>query len=146
MTVRAALRRAVIAGVIVLQAAMVVRAYGADQKVFGFQMFPESSRWTADIVRVTSDGDRVPITEPWPGGYRWAELVPSRGLSHPGADNHASAGIDSTLEFFAKALVWVAMNTPDDTDTVYLEATVVFTRNGAPPETLVLRSPERPVP
>ena len=34
-------------------------------------MFPESSTWQADIVRVTDDGQRIPITEPW-AGYRWA--------------------------------------------------------------------------
>ena len=54
-------------------------------------MFPESSTWRADIVRVEADGDRVPITEPW-AGYRWGDLVVGRGLDRPGVRHHADAG------------------------------------------------------
>ena len=45
-------------------------------------MFPESSTWRADVVRVTADGRRVPVEQPW-SGYRWDELVPDRGLQLP---------------------------------------------------------------
>ena len=34
-------------------------------------MFPESSTWRAEILRVTADGQRIPIAEPW-AGYRWS--------------------------------------------------------------------------
>ena len=76
-------RRVVVIGVVAAQAFFVVRAYWADHDEFGFQMFPESSQWQAEIVRVDADGERVPIDEPWPGGYRWDQLVTSRGLRYP---------------------------------------------------------------
>ena len=53
--------------VVVAQVGFVVRAYWADHKEFAFQMFPESSTWQADVVRVTADGRRIPVTEPWAG-------------------------------------------------------------------------------
>ena len=50
-------RRVFITVVVVAQLAMIVVAYDSDHKTFGFQMFPESSRWQADVVRVA--------TSPW---------------------------------------------------------------------------------
>lgn len=137
-------RRAMVAGWIVLQVALVVRAYGAPQDVFGFQMFPESSTWHAEIVRVTSDGRTVDVTAQWPGGYRWEDLVPFRGFDHPSVEHHATAGIDSTLDFLEKALDYAASNTPADTETVRLEARVAYRRNDGPVEVVVLRSRDRP--
>jgi hypothetical protein len=57
-------RRIVVVVVVVAQLAFVVRAYHSAHKEFGFQMFPESSTWQADIVRVTADGQRIPISNP----------------------------------------------------------------------------------
>ena len=67
-------RRVAVVAVVAAQAFFVVRGYWSAHKEFAFQMFPESSTWQADIVRVTADGRRVPIAEPW-AGYRWCELV-----------------------------------------------------------------------
>jgi hypothetical protein len=142
-TKRRRLRRFAVVGVVVLQLALVVRAYDADHAFFGFQMFPESSTWRADIVRVEADGSEHDIREPWPGGYRWGDLVDSRGLSSPWSGGHADAGIRSTLHFLDEALDWVAANTPDDTETVRLVARVTYERNDEPPVTTVLESVDR---
>jgi hypothetical protein len=140
-------RRAAVAVLAVLQIALVVRAYGADQAVFGFQMFPESSTWRAEIVRVTADGDEIDVRDPWPGGYTWAGLVGGRGLEAPFDDHHAMAGVDSTLDFLQKALDYVANHIPEDPETVRLVARVTYRRNGGDPETTVLTSRDRrPVP
>jgi hypothetical protein len=129
----------VVAAVVVLQLALVARGYWSDHKQFAFQMFPESSTWRAEVVRVTADGRRVPVEQPW-SGYRWDELVPKRGLSYPSLRHHADAGIDNQLAFLDAALDWVADNTPRDAETRYLEATVTSWHNADAPRVRVLRS------
>ncbi len=121
----------------------IVRGYDDPHRVFAFHMFNESSVWEADIVRVTVDGGRVPIDEPWPGGYRWATLVPERGLAYPQFRHHADAGVDSTLAYLDAALDWVAANTPADPETRYLEAIVTYDRNTHGDRIVVLRSIDR---
>jgi hypothetical protein len=135
-------RRLVVAGVVVLQLLLVARGYWADHKEFAFQMFPESSTWRAEVVRVTDDGRRIPVSEPW-AGYRWDDLVDGRGLDNPATRHHADAGLDNQLAFLDAALDWVAAHTPADAETRYLEATVTYWYNTDPPEVVVLRSDER---
>jgi hypothetical protein len=135
-------RRVAVALVVVVQLGFVVRAYGSDHRDLGWQMFPEASTWRADVTRVTADGRRVPIEVSW-DGYRWAELVPSRGLAYPGTRHHADAGLDNQLAFLDAALDWVADHTPRDDETLYLEAEVTAWRNGDPPVTSTLRSDDR---
>ena len=137
-------RRVVVATVLVAQVGFVVRGYWSDHKEFAFQMFPESSTWQADVVRVTVDGRRVPVSEPW-AGYRWSELAPDRGLAFPGRRRHADAGLDNQLAFLDAALDYVARHTPRDTETAYLEAVVTAWRNTDDPTTIVLRSVPRDV-
>jgi hypothetical protein len=132
-------RRVVVVGVVALQLALIARGYWADHKEFAFQMFPESSTWRADVVRVTADGRRLPVEAPW-AGYRWDELVPARGLRYPAVRHHADAGLDNQLAFLDAALDWVADNTPRDRETRYLEARVTAWHNDDPPEVQVLRS------
>jgi hypothetical protein len=139
---RVVLRRCVFVGLVVLQLFFVVRAYHAPHKEFGFQMFPEASAWQAEIVRVTADGGRHPVDEPW-FGYEWNELVRGRGLSSPWRRHHADAGIDNQLAFLDEAMAWVAENTPADDETVYLEAEVTTWFNMGDAAVTVLRSPER---
>jgi hypothetical protein len=141
MTPRARIvgRRVVVLAVMALQLGLVVAGYWSDHKTFAFQMFPESSTWRADVVRVTSDGRRVPIEQPW-AGYRWEALVPDVGLEYPSVRHHADAGLANQLAFLRSALDWVAGNTPRDHDTRYLEATVTSWHNADPPRTQVLRS------
>jgi hypothetical protein len=135
----------VVALVVVLQLAFVARGYWSDHKELAFQMFPESSTWRADIVRVTADGDRIPITEPW-AGYRWGDLVEGRGLDRPDQRRHADAGVDNQLAFLDAALDWVAGHTPRDSETLYIEATVTYWHNSDAPEVVRLRSRDREVP
>ena len=136
---RVVARRVVVVTVVVLQLGLVARGYWSDHKEFAFQMFPESSTWRADVVRVTADGRRVPIELPW-SGYRWDELVQDRGLSYPQVRHHADAGLDNQLAFLEAALDWVADNTPRDGETRYLEATVTSWHNADPRRVEVLRS------
>jgi hypothetical protein len=137
--VTVAWRRVVVVAVVVVQLALVARGYWADHKEFAFQMFPESSTWRADVVRVTADGRRLPVEAGW-AGYRWDELVQDRGLRYPAARRHADAGLDNQLAFLDAALDWVAANTPRDRETRYLEADVTAWHNDDPPRTEVLRS------
>ena len=132
-------RRTVVVAVVVLQLGFAARGYWADHKEFAFQMFPESSTWRAEVVRVTADGRRAPIEQTW-RGYRWDELVQSRGLRYPSIRHHADAGLANQLAFLQAALDWVADNTPRDHETRYLEATVTSWHNADPPRTQVLRS------
>jgi hypothetical protein len=127
--------------VVVLQLAFVVRAYWAPHHEFGYQMFPESSQWQAEIYAV-ADGQRRSIDEGW-SGYRWNDLVDGRGLDVPWRRHHADSGVDRQLAFLQEALDWVATNTPDDDRTEYLEAVVTTWPNLGEPETQVLRSVER---
>ena len=135
-------RRLVVVLVVVLQLFFVARGYWSDHRELAFQMFPESSTWRADVVRVTGDGRRIPVDEPW-AGYRWSELVHGRGLGYPEVRHHADAGLDNQIAFLQAALDWVADNTARDDETLYLEATVVTWHNDDEPEITVLRSPHR---
>jgi len=128
--------------VIGLQLTLLVRAYHAPLAIYGYQMFPESSEWQAEIVRVTSDGERIDITAEWPGGYRWGDLVGSP-LSSPFHRQHATAGLDGTLHHFEQAVAWVAANTPNDTETLRIEALVTYWPNGRGPFHVVFSSPDR---
>ena len=131
-----------VVGVVALQLGLVARGYWSDHKEFAFQMFPESSTWRAEVVRVTADGRRVPVEQPW-SGYRWDELVQDRGLSYPSTRHHADAGLENQLAFLDAALDWVAVNTPRDGETRYLEARVTSWHNADAPQVEVLRSRER---
>ena len=135
------MRRVAVVAVVGFQIWFIARGYRADHKEFVSDV-PRVEHLERDIVRVTANGRRVPITEPW-SGYRWAELVQDRGLSYPGIRHHADAGLENQLAFLDSALDWVAGNTPRDGETRYLEATVTSWHNDDPPEVEVMRSDER---
>ena len=137
--VRVVGRRVIVLAVVLFQLGFIARGYWADHKEFAFQMFPESSTWRADVVRVTSDGRRIPIERPW-SGYSWDALVRSRGLRFPSFRHHADAGLANQLAFLEASLDWVADNTPRDRETRYLEATVTSWHNADPPQVRVVRS------
>lgn len=130
--------------IVALQLSLIVRAYSAPIDTFGFQMFPESSQWRADVYRILADGARIDVRESWPGGYRWEELVSARGLGAPSSLHHADAGLDATVWLFDAALDWVAANTPDDRETVRLVAELTLIYNGRESTTLILESDPRP--
>ncbi|MGH9185808.1 MAG: hypothetical protein ACRD0U_08365 [Acidimicrobiales bacterium] len=135
-------RRLAVALVVVAQLFLAARGYWSAHKEFAFQMFPESSTWQAEVVRITDDGKRIPVSDPW-FGYRWDELVTSRGLAHPAVRHHADAGLDNQLAFLAAALDWVADHTPRDHETRHLEATVTTWHNANEPTVVVFRSRDR---
>jgi hypothetical protein len=135
-------RRVVVLGVVLLQLGLIARGYWSDHKEFAFQMFPESSTWRASVVRVTADGRRVPVEQPW-AGYCWDALVRDRGLRYPATRHHADAGLANQLAFLDAALDWVAANTPRDRETRYIEARVTAWHNADPAEVEVLRSRPR---
>ena len=139
---RVVARRVVVLSVVAAQLFFIVRGYSTDHKPFAFQMFPEASTWQADVVRVTRDGRRVPVEQPW-AGYDWAALVPDRGLSYPAVRHHADAGLGNQLAFLRSALDWVAAHTPRDHETRYLEARVTSWHNADAPRTEVFRSEQR---
>jgi hypothetical protein len=139
---RVVARRVVVLAVVLFQLGLVARGYWADHKEFAFQMFPESSTWRASVVRVTADGRRVPVEVPW-SGYRWEDLVRTRGLSYPAVRHHADVGLDNQLAFLRAALDWVAGNTPRDRETRYLEARVTSWHNDDAPTVEVFRSRTR---
>lgn len=136
-------RRAVALAIIAVQVLLILRAYSAPIDTFGFQMFPESSQWQANIYRVLDDGRRIDVRQPWPGGYRWEALVDARGVGDAFTLHHADAGLDATMYLLDAALDWVAANTPDDHETVTLIAEVTLIDNGRSPTTLVLQSEPR---
>ena len=138
-SVRVVARRVVFVTVVALQLFFIARAYWSDHMEFGFHMFPESSTWQASVVRVTADGRRVPVDQPW-SGYHWDQLVRDTGLSYPSVRQHANAGLDNQLAFLRSALNWVATNTPRDHQTRYLEARVTAWHNDDPPRVKVFRS------
>lgn len=113
-------------------------------KHFAFRPFQESDTFRAEIVRVTVDGRRVPVQEPW-AGYRWHELVRERGLGHPERLSHASSGARSVIAFLDEALDWVAEHTPRDHDTLHYDAQVTYFHNRRGPFHVSLRSRTRTV-
>lgn len=140
------LRRILATLIVGVQLTLIVAAYPAPHPVFGFQMFPESSTWRADIVRVTPDGRRIDVRDDWPGGYRWGDLAPMRGLADPFSRSHADTGLDSQIDFFEHALQWAADHTPLDTQSVRLEADVTVWYNDDPPRTFTIRTRDRDAP
>jgi len=135
--------RAFAAVVLLGQAVLLARGYVDPHKLFAFQPFNESSTWRADVVRVTADGQRVPIERDWPGGYDWDELVGWGVLEHPSTTRHAYSGLGASLDFLDEALDWVADHTAHDTETLYLEARVEARRNARGTQVRVLRSERR---
>ncbi len=136
-------RRFVIASVVAVQITAVVAAYGTTHTPLGWQMFPASDEWEAEIVRVTVDGERRDIRDPWPGGVQWSTVVRNHGLADPFRRHPATYGIETTLDFLEGALEWVAHHTPDDSETIRLEAVVTYWENGRGPHRAVLVSSDR---
>jgi hypothetical protein len=125
-------RRVVVAAVLGLQAFLLVRGTWADHAEGAWRMFPESSDWRADIVRIAPDGTRTVISD-----AEWSRLVRGRGLTRPSVRHHADSGIDNQLAFLRAAMEYV---TAHDGELGGLEATVTYWRNTRGPTTVVYRS------
>ena len=132
-------------GVVIAQTTLIVRAYGTPRRELGWQMFAESSQWEAQVVRVLTDGRRVPVSEPF-AGYWWPDLVGPIGVAVPWTRRHAEYGVGATLRDLQGALDWVATHTPRDHETDHYEADVTLVRNRRPPTLRHLESVRRPLP
>lgn len=133
-------------GLLLVQVGLMIHG-GGPKHVFAFRMFPEASTWEAEVVRVTHEGRRIPVDQPWAdGAYQWAAMVTDGSLERPAGQRHADNGLDSVLDDLQRALDWIAANTPLDSETRYYEAVVTAYRNTRGPEVTVLRSPDRPQP
>ncbi len=137
------LRRVVVVTFVVLSIAAIVRGYFGPPPVFAWRMFPEASVWQAEIYRIDAAGDRIDVRAPWPGGYTWPALVQGKGLGNPFDEGGAVYGVDATLHLLQGSLDWVAANTPNDDETLRLEAVVTYRRNGGEPVVVVLHSDGR---
>ena len=131
------------AAVVVAQLALVANGYRDPHNYFAFQPFNESSTYAVELVRVLDDGERVPEPNGRWECYDWNELIDSGPLRSPWHHRHACSGVDAVVDFLDNALNWVADNTPGDTETLYLEATVTYYRNARGPYVTVVRSHER---
>ena len=131
------------AAVVVAQLALVANGYRDPHNYFAFQPFNESSTYAVELVRVLPEGERVPVPNGRWEGYDWNELIDWGPLRSPWHQRHAFSGVDAVVDFLDHALDWVADNTPADTETRYLEATVTYYRNARGPYVTVVRSHER---
>ena len=136
-------RRVVVTLLMAASLVTIVRGYDDPHKVFAFQPFREASTWRAEVYRQTAVGELISIDEPWPGGYRWADLVSGRGLDRPRVSKHAVGSVDSILDLLEGALAYVADHTPRDGETVRLVADVTVVRNADAPRTVRLWSQDR---
>jgi hypothetical protein len=130
---------------VVTQLYFIARGYSDPHKHFAFQPFNESDTIQAEIVRVTVDGRRVPVTRRW-SGYRWRELVRERGLGRVHRTMHANSGARSAIASLQTALDWVADHTPRDIETLYYHARVTYHHNTRGPFVVELQSKRRPLP
>lgn len=127
----------VLVAAVVLHAALILSGGSDPHKRFGFRPFQESDTWRAEVVRVTAAGERIPIDDgTWV--YEWDELVDVSELRSPGRSRHANGGARGTVDLLARALDWLADNTPADLDTIRFEATVSLVHNRGEPEVIVL--------
>lgn len=137
--------RAFFVGALATQAGLVVHGYWDDHNTFAFQPFNESSTYAVELVRITADGERIPEPDLAWEGYDWNTLVHWRALQNPFQQRHAFSGVGAIEDFLVGALAWIADNTPEDRETLQLEARFIYSRNGGPLEEKILRSPLREV-
>ncbi len=132
--------------VVITQVALVINGYRDPHNYFAFQPFNESSTYALTLERVLNNGQRIEAPNGQWEGYRWDDLVGWRALQGPWHQRHAFSGVDAVLDYLENALNWIADNTPGDTRTRYLEATVTYYRNARGPYIKVLRSNPRTLP
>ena len=131
------------AAIVVVQLGLVANGYRDPHNYFAFQPFNESSTYAVELVRVLPDGERLAVPYGRWEGYDWDELIGWRALQGPWRQRHAFSGVDAVVDYLDHALDWMADNTPNDIETLYLEATVTYYRNARGPYVKVIRSHER---
>ena len=133
-------RRVVVLAVVALQLGFAVRGYWSDHKPFAFQMFPESSTWRADVVRVTADGAAHPGRAAVVGVPLGRARAGPRAAATRRSATTRTPGSTTSSRSSRPRSTGSRSNTPRDRETRYLEATVTAWHNADPPRTEVLRS------
>jgi hypothetical protein len=135
------------------QLVLVTWSYFRGDRLGGYQMFAETTFFTARLQRVTADGRRehAPMGN-WrardaAGGlrtYRWGAFVDDFRLDRLENPTRAKIGIDVTLKFFQYALDHVAKSIPDDRETARLEMVVRYETASGKRHEVTLSSAARP--
>lgn len=118
---------------------------------FGFHMFPEASLIEIHLAREVASGVvaipggtwRAPDRAGRVHEFSWRDRVKDPVLSSLDSRVFASYGVDAQLARLQHALDDVADHTAEDAQTLRLVATVVVSKNGREPTTLVLTSHRR---
>ena len=156
-TVTPARRRAAILAFVALyfggQLVVVAWSYVRGDRLGGYQMFAETTFFTARLFRVTKDGRREPVH----GGtwrardasgrlreYRWQRYVNDFRLDLLDRRTRAKIGIDVTLKFFQLSLDHVARAVPDDRETVRFEIDIAYETASGKTSQRSLASADRP--
>lgn len=135
------------------QLALVVWSYYRGDRLGGYQMFAETTFFTARLYRVTADGRReLARMGTWKardasGGlrsYRWGAFVDDFRLDRLETRTRAKIGIDATLKFFQHALDHVASSIPEDRETARLEMVVQYETASGKQHEVTLSSAARP--
>lgn len=117
------------------QLASIAFSYIRGDRLGGYQMFAETTYFTARLHRVTADGRReLARGGAWKArdatgrlqSHRWGRLVDDFKLNRLEHRTRAKIGIDVTLKFFQYALDHVARNVPADRETVRFEMVIEY--------------------
>lgn len=136
------------------QSVLVVWSYFRGDRLGGYQMFAETTFFTARLYRVTGDGRReLARSGSWTARdaageaktYYWGRMVNDFRLDRLENRTRAKIGIDATLKFFQHALDHVAKSIPDDRETARLEMVVQYETASGKQREVTLSSAARPV-
>lgn len=147
-------RIAILAFCVVLfgaQAGMIAAAHVRNDRRFGWQMFPETTRFRASLWREIAGGGRVAAPYGrWvldtPEGRRqflWRDHVRDWRLESLDRMRQAKVSLDSTLLYAKGALDHVAARIPEDRETVRLHLVVDWEKADGTRGTTELSSPPR---
>ena len=135
------------------QVAVIAGSYVRGDRLGGYQMFAETTYFTARLYRVTAEGKReLARGGAWrardsAGGnltYHWGRLVDDFKLDRLERRTRAKIGIGTTLKFFQDALDYVAIHIPEDRETSRLELVVEYETASGKRGEARLTSPVRP--
>ena len=134
------------------QLALVAWSYVRGDRLFGYQMFAESTFFTARLYRVTADGRREHLRDgSWIAAdehgvrrrFSWRGFVDDFRLDRLERRTRAKIGIGTTLKFFQHALDHVVEQIPQDRETRRLELEIRYETAGGLVRDVTLQSRER---
>ena len=137
------------------QIALVSASHVRGDRLFGYQMFAETTYFHAKLHRVLADGTRVHAPHgAWQAKgadgrrrqFRWQKQVRDFKLDVLDRRQRAKVGIGLTLKFFRQALAHVAERLSDDAETRRLELDVTYWTADGREHHVTLASPDRELP